>query len=236
MTSNPQLIPINVDLQSVNLNVPVLRNPKISALIAAFLKPTKNLQTDISSNYLGDTTYAAWNTGVNYVIGDRRSFGTGQYECEKANLSDATNLPSNPTYWYKISDDNIGITERLNYNCQKMQLEYILNKRFNNITSILPPYGSGAGNIYIVTNPSLSKIAWIGKNNAVSSYIKPLTAVNAYYLTDSLSSVATSYNYTIYVPNALVTALGGMTKAAAMISLETNKYNATGLTFNVTHY
>jgi hypothetical protein len=235
MANNPQLIPINVDLQEVNLNVPILRQPKLSALIAAFLNPTKNLQTDISSNYLGGTTYAAWNTGVNYAIGDRVSFGTGQYECEKANLSHGTNLPSNPTYWNKITDDNIGLNERLNYNCQKMQLEYILNKRFNNITSILPPYGSGAGNIYIVTNPSQSTIAWIGKNNAISSYIKPLTAVNAYYLTDSLSSVGTSYNYTIYVPNYIYTALGS-TKAIAIISLEVNKYNATGLTFNITHY
>ena len=228
----PDLINIDTNQKAADINVPILRQPKFMALLLAYLSPTVKLQNDISNNYLGNLSYSTYNSSTPYAVNDRVTSGRSSYECIKANTGAAL---TDTNYWYKISDDIIGLSERLNYNCQKMQLELILNKRFNTISSIYPPYNSIAGNIYIVTNPSLPRIAWLGRNNAVSSYVKTKNSTKFNYHPKALSSLG-SNNYTIWVPGALISSLGGGTAYKQVIANEVNKYNAVGLSFYIDHY
>ena len=232
----PDLINIDTNQKAADINVPILRQPKFMALLLAYISPTVKLQSDIFNNYLGSLsyTYSTWVAGNAYNVGDRVTAGRSSYECIQAN-TDATITITNTTYWYKVSDDIIGLSERLNYNCQKMQLEYILNKRFNSPSLTNPPYDQITGKIYIVTNPSLPRIAWIGRNNAVSSYIKTTSSTKFYYHPKALTSLALN-NYTIWVPGALISSLGGGTAYKQVIANEVNKYNAVGLSFYVDHY
>ncbi len=226
----PDLIDIPTNQRAADINVPILRQPKFMALLLAYLKPTVKLQSDISQNYLGSLTYLSYNILTHYTVGSRVTSGRSSYECIQAN----TDKPLTDTnYWYKVSDDNVGLSERLNYNCQKMQLEYILNKRFNTIPGgTSPPFSNAAGNIYIVSHHGLPRIAWIGRNNAISSYIKPLNANKFYYHTDGLANL-NGTNYTIYVPAAIYTI---STDMPDQIRNETNKYNAVGLNFDIQPY
>jgi hypothetical protein len=230
----PDLITIDTNQKAADINVPILRQPKFMALLLAYLSPTQKLQNDISNNYLGNLTYAAYASGTTYNFGDRVTYGIASYEYINT-VSGSGNLPTNINYWYKIANDNIGLSERLNYNCQTMELEFILNRRFNTISSIYPPYNSIAGNIYIVTNPSLPRIAWLGRNNAVSSYVKTKSSTKFNYHPKALSSLG-SNNYTIWVPGELITPLGGLSIYQQVIINEVNKYNAVGLTFDIAPY
>ncbi|HXD94238.1 MAG TPA: hypothetical protein VNX01_13585 [Bacteroidia bacterium] len=228
----PDLINIDTNQKAADINVPILRQPKFMALLLAYLSPTLKLRNDISNNYLGNLSYSAYNSSTPYAVNDRVTSGRSSYECIQANTGAAV---TDTNYWYKVSDDIIGLSERLNYNCQKMQLEFILNKRFNTISSIYPPYNSTTGNIYIVTNPSLPRIAWLGRNNAVSSYIKTKSSTKFNYHPKALSSLG-SNNYTIWVPGGLITPLGGLSIYQQVIINEVNKYNAVGLTFDIAPY
>jgi hypothetical protein len=227
----PDLINIDTNQKAADINVPILRQPKFMALLLAYLSPTVKLQNDISTNYLGGLSYAAWVRGATYHVGDRVTAGRSSYECIQAN-SNAHITITDTNYWYRVAADNIGLSERLYYNCAKMQLEYILNKRFNSGGSIYPPYNSTIRNIYITTNPGLPRIAWLGKNNAVGSWVKPQNASKFYYHTDAITGLGPK-NYTIYVPSAIYSISLDMPD---QIIMETNRYNAVGLKFDIQSY
>lgn len=232
----PDLIDVNTNQKATDLNVPILRQRKFLALLFAYLTPTVKLQGDIKDNLLAGVSYPAYSGSTAYVFGDRVSVGRISYECIQANTGAAV---TDTNYWYMVNDDNIGMTEKLNYNCSKMQLEYILNKRFNNLTHIDPPYSAAEGNIYIETNSSLPRIAWIGRNGAASSYIKPLSSNNFYYHPKNFNYTPNE-NYFIWVPHTILDLLGytppNTPDGIKVIRNEVDKYNAVGLTYNVQGY
>lgn len=229
----PSLTYIDLQLQAKNTNVPILRQAKMTALINNFIAPQIKKQGDIKDNLLAGVVYSAWLNNVNYALGDRVTVVRNSYECIVPNIN---NYVTDPNYWYQVNDDNIGITEKLNYNCGLLQLEYVLNNRFNTITSILPPYNNTVGNIYITTNPVYPKIAWIGRNNSLSSYIKSKNSTKFFYHTDAFTSLPLP-NYYIHVPNLILTLIGASTlNGQQVIRNEVDKYNAVGLTYDVVHY
>lgn len=243
----PELIDINIQQRTADIHVPILRQPKFMALLLAYISPTLKLQGDITNNILGSTLtgsgtgYSVWTVGVNYAIGDRVVSGRFVYECLQANNSSTVPV-SDTTFWYRLSTDNIGLNERLNYNCQRMQLEYILNKRFNNVSSIYPPYDQPSGNIYISTNPSYPNILWCarGNGNASGSFTAPNSSNRFYYCgreADIYTSVH-STNYLINAPTTLLTSIGNgdSGQGGNIVKTEVLKYTAVGLTFDIAAY
>ncbi|HXU26536.1 MAG TPA: hypothetical protein VN698_04830 [Bacteroidia bacterium] len=233
--SLPEFINIDIDKRAADINVPILRQPKFMALLKAFLSSTLRLQDNITSDQLANTIYSAWNSATAYAIGDRVNginLDTKTYEC----IQPCTNIPTtNKNYWYVVSTDNIGISEKLSYNCQKMQLEYILNKRFNNVSSIYPPYNQPAGNIFIVTNKSYPRILWSARGTNAGGFTTPSLASKHWFCPEKvgLHNALSTSNYTIWVPNTVVTNLGyGFTDLKSLITQEVNKYNAVGLNYD----
>lgn len=236
----PDLIDIDIQQRMADLNVPVLRQPKFMALLKNFLSYSQKLKDDIGNNIMGSTSYSSWSKHIAYSVGDRVTAGRASYECVQPTTLGI--VPTNTDYWYKIADDIIGLNERLNYNCQRMQLEYILNLRFNNVSSILPPYNSSAGNIYITTNPSYPNILWCarGNGNASGSFTAPNSS-NRFYYCGKEAEIELSIhkpNYAINVPSTLLTSIGGglSSEGKNIIMAEVIKYNAVGLTSEVVGY
>ena len=236
----PSIIGINIQ-QIINNFLPsVMRQPKNINYLTALATDTTTLESQAMANVLGGLTYAVWSGSTNYVITNRVTVGLITYECiltPPVGLFPAT---INTTYWLVINSDNIGLNERLNYNCGMLQLQYVLNKRFNYTqgtwtgTNILPPYNNSVPNIYIVTNPSYPPILYSSPNGYQTTYTAPKGASQFWYCPPNGFTTAGLFNYTIYVPIALATAMGAM--YVGIITGEVNKYNAAGITFNVTTY
>src|ERR1700751_997828 len=234
----PNLIDINVNQKGSDNTAPVVRQNKFIALLKAFLAPLVKLQNDIKNNYLAGATYAQYSGVAVYSYGDRVTLdilaGNASYEYINPTPS-AGNYVTNTNYWYQLTKDNIGLTERLNFNAAKMQLEYILNRRFSPLT-VTPPFGSAGGIIYILNNPSLPRIAWVGANNAPSSFVVTNNSNRRWWITNGTPDLTTT-NYTIMIPLATLTGLRPTTlDAINMIKRECNRYSVAGTTFKVQHY
>jgi hypothetical protein len=229
----PTYIHIDVNQKGTDNTVPILRQNKFIAYIKALLAPLIKKTGDIEDVYLGGLTYSAYSNVTSYVYGNRVTVANASYECIQANTGIYV---TNTDYWYKISNDTIGLTERLNFNCSKMQLEYILNRRFNP-AGVTPPYGSAYHNIYIQTFPSLPRMIWAGRNNALTGYVTTKYSSRHYFL-GSGNPTLNVKNYIIYIPTSVYTSISPYSTpdAVRMVTKEVNKYNAAGITFGVTHY
>ena len=234
----PTIINIDINQKAADIHVPILRQPKFMALLTAFSSPTVKLQNDISANVIGGLSYSAWLIGTTYNFGDRVTYGIASHEYINT-VASAGNYPTDSNYWAQVSSDTIGLSERLNYNCSTMQLEYILNNRFNIIPGgKIPPYDNTAGNIYIVTNQSYPRVLYSGRGNGTGNSWTALNSASKHWFCPRGNPPSGNFNYTIYVPNALITAVGIVEGPLLIgnIKNETNKYNAVGLTFNTVTY
>lgn len=240
----PSLININVNQKGSDNNVPILRQPKFMAFLKSLLSPIIKLQGDIASNYIGGLTYSNWNSGTTYSYGDRVTLpmlsGNASYEYINATPSSG-NAVTDTNYWYKLTSDNIGLAERLNYNASKMQLEYILNRRFSPST-VVPPFDAAHSSIYIVNNGGFARILWSGRGTNAGGYVAPNSATTFYYCptNSGLSNYFSTKNFTIMVPTAILNSIGfnppNQLDAKRMIAKETEKYNTAGITFDVQPY
>lgn len=153
-------------------------------------------------------------------------FDNGVYECLQTNSATVPNLY--PDYWYKITDNYIGVDERLKYNSQIIIYEYALNKWFRNI---------GATNqIYVVNNVTYGTAFLLGNTGQYSSSL-PNTYWFAANALGNTYTVSTPYDYTIKVPVALWNTLGSITndKNNAVRNVA-ERYNMAGMTYNIITY
>lgn len=231
---------IDVDIDDVgsNLNVPILRQSKFKAFLSILISPIKWLNGNVTNDYINaSNTYSQWSNATTYSIGNRVIFGISLYEYINDTPS-AGNVPTNSSYWYLVCSDNIGLNERLNYNAEKLQLEYALNRRFSPLT-ITPPFNSGNNSIYITTNQGYPNILWVGKGNGSSKWVAPNTSNRFYYCPTEagVQAALNTTNYTIYIPLATLNGLGPtVTDGINMIKKEASKYSLAGITFDVQHY
>ena len=128
------------------------RKEKIIAFIQALVKPIQWLRDALFSTYLNGFIGDKWDNSTEYIYGQRVIYiDGGVYEC----VQTCTGItPTNTDYWANVTESWIGLNERVNYNSQKLILEYALNRYFE--TSFFPPPLSSQ--IYIVTNLSLIHI------------------------------------------------------------------------------
>ena len=240
----PSITGLNIGQILNNILPPILRQPKNMNYLSCLAGDITTLESQVRSNILAGNLYSAWSGSTNYVITNRVTVGLITYECI---LTPSTGLfppVLNTTYWLPINTDNIGLNERLNYNCGLLQLQYVLNKRFNFTqtgwagTSILPPYNNTVPNIYIVTNPSYPPILFSSPNGYQTTYTAPKGASQFWFCPPNGFTTVGLYNYTIYVPSALASAMTTNYGSSyiGIITSEVNKYNAAGLTFNITTY
>ena len=144
--------------------------------------------------------------------------------------------------WYQISPSNIGAFERGQYNAQKLNMEYGLNRYFRTVfrnpTTILihPAAGySPRSDIFIDTIPivSVSMVRFPTVLSPVSHRYRTHSD-GSYRYPSPVYASATSYIFQINVPTALATALG--IEYDSIIRNKVDKVNLVGITYKIIPY
>jgi len=204
-----------------------LTPPALRALVflnwgTVLTKPIQQLYEIIFGIYANGSTDLDYDNTTAYIATDRVVYtDRGVYECI---LATTGNAPTDTTYWKKVSDNYIGIRERVNYSSSKIILEYGLNRWFQ------------CSGIYIGNNVTTTASFVMGATGQYSSAMWNTGEASSNYMTNNYYS-PTSYNYTIYVPVAIYNALASNnTDRTNIVHTFADKYTLAGILYNVTTY
>lgn len=219
---------IDTSYVSEQLTPPKLRSAKLLAWLKVLLKPLSNLFDINFLDYKLGSTVADYSGATAYSFGDRVRY-TDKSIYELIVTTSTGIVPTNTTNWIKINDVFIGCDERIKYNAQKLLFEYSLNKFF-----LVPAIGD---QIYIENQTTFETPFIMGNVGNLSSSM-PTNSINQInYLGNAYTYTSSSYDYTIYVPIAIFTALGtDTTNRENAIRNFADTYNLAGLIYNVTTY
>lgn len=227
---------INFTALFSNLNIPKLRTLAHTAWLNILSTPLVLIQ-DWFTKRVNGYVYPTFNNATNYSVNAYVLYGRASYVCILTPSTGLNPLPTNIIYWYKILDDYIGLNERSHYSAQKVMFEFALNRRFSP-TTITPPFGSTIPSIYIVTNFSSPVILWSAPAGTDTfTYVAPNSSISFWYSMLGNPTITPFYNFTIYVPSAVISATAPtVSEAFYIITQEANRYNMAGLTFNIIQY
>lgn len=174
---------------------------------------------------------SAWSNSITYNIGDSVVGSDNAVYLSLVNSNINHNPTSTTGYWQKVQDNFISVLERVGFNAQILTLEYALNLWFRT-TFRQPP---STPDIYIQTNPVVPAVFVVGGLESNSSQSYYFDFVNFNYVIDSYT--ITQYNFTIYIPTAVWTALGSNTTGRDnVVRLFANQYNLAGMLYNIQPY
>lgn len=227
-----------------NILAPSKRTPRHLAWGISFLTPLQWLRDLAFGTYLNGDSSAAYNISNPYVKGNTVVYiDRAVYEC----IVDAVAgiLPTNTTYWHKKQDIYIGLNERMQYNSQKLRLDFMLNKWFGTTFRPITTYTDASNDyylpksdIYVKNNFIEPDLMIITESAGDDSYIYDNTTDNH----DFIYETATSGNYspnsfTIYFTLAVYNALSAVpSERDKIIRAFVDKYVIAGITYNITTY
>jgi hypothetical protein len=237
---------IDFTQKSSDLNVPILRQTKMAAWVNFLVKQLDWNQNRFVTDYTGGSSYPLWNIGTSYSFGTIIRYGNINYYYINT-AATSGNYPTNTTYWYQLPGVFIGLDERLAMNSQKLKFEYALNRWFGIATWSLvqwtgsaPPYTQ----IYIKRTRNSNGNFWLsnGGNSSLTSYMgnSSIGAGNQAYLGNSYTY--NPYSFTIYVPNAVLSALDASSPGAVLgtgkliVADFAKRYTRAGKNFKVQGY
>ena len=178
-----------------------------------------------------------WVSSTTYNQGDR-VVGLDNSVYESLN----TNLNQDPTttsgYWFKIEDNFIGVSERINYNAQILTFDYAINKWFGQqgASFAQPP---SLSLIYITTNVVTPNVFVVADNEALSSETYYFALFNYQYVIDSYLFSQTDYTIwvksTVYANIQAYAATIG-SNADLLIRAFANNYNLAGTIYDIQQY
>jgi hypothetical protein len=148
---------------------------------------------------------ADWDVLLTYAIGDQVKYiDKAIYQCYVATTAGI--LPTDTVYWFKIQDKFVGVEPRTKYNAQCLIFEWALNEWFGTNFVNTP----GASDIYISsvvssTNEFLVGVSETESSSAVYANGEATSFIQAENLTSA------SYEFAIYIPNAVWLALASTT-------------------------
>lgn len=219
-------------------NIPTRRRTaKRLARGYVYMKPLQWLRnTFFDQYYLQNEFYDAYDPATTYVAGNQVVYFNATfslYEVKPGATPAAGTLPTNTTYWIKISDNWVGFKYRQQATCEKKKLEYLLNLFFAttlNSPPTLPDIrivnNSGTGNEFF-----LSAINESGSDNAV------LLNGQAVGFVGSANPVYDVNNFTIEIPSAVYAAIAGTnTERDAIIKAQVDSRIIAGTQYNITTY
>lgn len=203
---------------------PKKRLPKWLAWINSIASALQETHYNFFVIYKTGSIDNVWDNVTTFFPGVRVVyFENGVYECLKTNSGTQPNLY--PDYWLKITDNYIGVDDRIKYNSQIIIYEYALNKWFRNI--------GATQQIYIVNNVTYGTQMLMANSSQLSSTMANASQFSVTYMGNSYAG-ATPYDYTIKVPVTLWNTLGATTndKNNAIRSVA-ERYNMAGMNYNI---
>lgn len=220
-----------------NLNIPALRQLVHNAWLNILASPLIKVQLWWEER-LNGSSYTLFDDVTDYSIYDTVQYGRASYWCFNDPPIGLYPLPTDATYWYKILDDYIGINERSKYSAQKVMLEFAMNRRFSPAT-ITPPFSSSIPSIYIQNNLlNITPILYSAPHGTnTNTWTAPGSSIRQWYSILGNPSTVAVYNYTVFVPSVIFSALDpDPLEAEALIRQEANKYSLVGLKFDIQSY
>lgn len=187
------------------------RTPRFIAWFQGLLRGSISWLNRNFYNYcFGDSISTFWLIGSTYNINDTVVTFTGVY----ISLQDSNtgNIPvSSPDYWYQISPSHIGAFERVQYNSQKIMMEFALNNFFRTIyrnpTTITTGSYLPLSDIYIETvTPDYTSFV-VYEDDRTSPVFDNGTGAFASF-DDVITPADTTYQYIVLIPTSLSVALG----------------------------
>jgi hypothetical protein len=108
---------------------PDKRFPKMIAWVSSLLTPMQYLRDLLFDSYKLGNTSVQYAPGT-YNKGDRVKYNKAIYE---SLVASNTAAPSDLTKWVKVQDNYVGLDKRIQYNGQKLVLEFALNEWFSTV-------------------------------------------------------------------------------------------------------
>lgn len=140
-------------------------------------------------------------------------------------------IPSQTQNWVVVSENFIGVDDRLRFTGEKLTLEFALNEWFDTVFR-QPPFIS---DIFINVNPTVDTPFSVGNSEEESSVI--YSDRSSEFIVDSFDISDTFYNMVIYVPNATLASLAlDIADQLSIIRHFADKYVNAGITYNVIGY
>lgn len=128
---------IDFDLLNNNTTVPKLRTPLHLQWLKALTYPLTWIYSLLTGDYLNGSSHPLYIGIVPYNFGDFVTVGGSNFV--NINPAGSTGIDTtNSSTWYMCQTDYRGVQERINYSCQKIMIEYILNREFNTTPTTLP--------------------------------------------------------------------------------------------------
>lgn len=212
----------------VQLLPPDKRMGKHVAWMKTLMKPLQWFRDLWFGEYLTGTTAAPWNSGVTYAKYARVRYSKSVYE---SLVDDNLNkVPTDTAFWMQVQENFIGLQERIQYNGQKLVLEFALNKWFDT-TFRQPP---AQPDIYITRNQISQPVFRVAGDEEASSASfgngSTEFVINQY-------SFASQPNFTINIPTAVYNSLDPSGQNNENIIRDfANRYVPAGLLYTIQTY
>lgn len=224
---------VDFDITSIELLPVHKRVDNIQNLVYSLAAPLNDLS--LIWEYLREGSSAGnYNAGTTYTYGNLVNYQRRVYfRNEETDGYTAGIAPNNTTYFVKILDFQIGLNERIRFANGKLILEYALNRVFGT-TFNQPPISS---DIYIVRSGGDSDTFVIGETDDDTGTISESDTDADWGIPEVEPSVSAPFDYIVYVPTAVWTALAATSQERDNIILSVlNKYKLFGYTADVQTY
>lgn len=198
--------------------------------------PIQRNRDNFFNYYVNGDDSAVWDIGTNYDRYDRVNYHNRIYECTDAIIAE---LPTNTDYWVQVVVDFRGVNERIKYNCQKIILEWILNRWFGT-TFRQPSLAGTPSDFYIVNNDRDGDIFYTSEFSLLDGVYQPgsvpqFASQMEDYIGES-SAFTSSANFTVYYKlTDIPVAVPIDPKYYQMVNLM-NKYKIAGSTVEYVSY
>lgn len=213
---------------SANAMPPNKRLPKYLLWIFVLVSPFNWLRDVIFNVFkVGGGAYTPYSAGTYYKY-ERVIYEKGVYESK---INSNTDLPTVTESWVKLTDNFIGIDERIRINIHKILIEYALNKWF--FTTFRQPSfdGTSLSDIYITTNEVVTGFFRVGTTELTSTNIGTESSSEPIGGDGELTA---QNNFTIWIPEAVYLALGD--EKENIVKNFADKYIPIGLFYNIDTY
>lgn len=215
------------------------RLPVYEHLIGSYDSPLQRLN-DNMMDYIYGSSYSVYSSSFTYSLGDRvMATASNLYSIYESQIDNNNSNSLSGTAWGLWNTYNIGMIERAKIRANTMVFEYGLNQYYG--TTFSQPTGVtmsvGHSDIYLTDNPVNVPVFIIG-GSIISSDVYRRTS-NAYIFgTGSTGSFMSdhfyeTFQYTIHVPNWLLTSLPATESNIRTIA---DKYNIAGIKYSVIGY
>ena len=207
------------------------RQPVHIEWLVDLISPIERVNNNMM-DYIYGSTYSSWTSSATYSIGNVVSgdISYAYQTFESVTDNNNNNQLTDSTNWIKWNDYRIGMNDRKHFRANKMVLEYALNDYYG--TTFRQPNGvtsSTLSDIYIIDNIVRMPGFWVGQTPGFG-YV--FLNSSSGYVGSTVSHIS-QYQYTVYVPSAL---LSSLPSTASNVRNIVDKYNYTPLTYEVLSY